>query len=300
MMAEQVQEALADPKKLPDLAEAALEAAKRVSPYNYFTALDELLPQRAEALAKLGRGGRLFGVIIAVKDNIDVAGLPTTNGAPYAKSLPRTTAPVVKALEAEGALVLGKTNMHELALGVTNLNPHFGPARNPRDPARITGGSSGGSAGAVALGVVPLALATDTGGSIRIPAALCGVVGYKPPYGELPLEGVRPLAPTLDHVGFLTRSAADAAYVASALKSLMLEAPKRFKFAVLEGVGEPDEYVEKAFWAGVSALETAGGEREEVPVDVKAFSSARAAILLAEAASVHWQNLKLHGGEMGR
>lgn len=286
---------------IAERAAKALEEARRRADLNYFLALDEELPQRAEALEKLRSRGRLFGLIVAVKDNVDVAGFPTTNGAPYAKSYPSETAPIVKALEAEGALIIGKTNMHELALGATNINPHFGPTRNPHDPLRITGGSSGGSAGAVAAGIADVAIGTDTGGSVRIPASLCGVVGYKPSYGLFSLEGVRPLAPTLDHIGFFTRTVAEMARLVSALAPIRPQPPKRFRFAVVKGVGEPDEYVEKAFWSAVSVLEKAGGERDEVEVaEAASFSSARVAILLAEAAEVHWEDLRRHGGEMGR
>ncbi|MGC8582988.1 MAG: amidase [Thermoproteus sp.] len=299
MIREIVERNLADPASARKDAEEALKKAES-DRNNYFLALDKALPEKAEHLAGLRRGGRLFGLVLAVKDNIDVAGLPTTNGAPYAKSVPDRTAAVVRMLEAEGALVLGKTNMHELALGATNLNPHFGPTRNPHDPSRITGGSSGGSAGAVAADIAHIALGTDTGGSVRIPAALCGVVGYKPAYGSLPTDGVRPLAPTLDHVGLLAKTVSDVAYLMEVLRGVKAEPPARFRFAVLRGVAEADDYVDKAFWRAVSILEEAGGERFEVDVDARRFSYARAAILLAEAAAVNWGYLKSYGQSMGR
>ncbi|CCC80683.1 amidase [Thermoproteus tenax] len=299
MIKEIVDKARADPDYV---VRTALESLKRAEgqKYNYFLALDRDLPKRAERASLLRSGRRLLGVVVAVKDNIDVAGLPTTNGAPYAREVPELTAPIVTALEEEGALVLGKTNMHELALGATNVNPHFGPTLNPRDPSRITGGSSGGSAGAVALGIAHIALGTDTGGSVRIPASLCGVVGYKPPYGALSLEGVRPLAPSLDHLGFFTSTVKDLVYLMSVLRGLRAEPPPRFRFGILKGIAEPDEYVEKAFWRAVAKLESAGGERWEVEVNARKFSYARAAILLAEAASVNWGYLRRHEPEMGR
>ncbi len=299
MIREIVERNLADPASVVRSAEEALGVAESDT-HNYFLALDRSLPLRAELLSKSGRRGRLFGLIVAVKDNIDVEGFATTNGAPYAKSTPSRTAPAVRQLEVEGALVIGKTNMHELALGATNLNPHYGPTRNPHDPARITGGSSGGSAGAVALGIAHIALGTDTGGSVRIPAALCGVVGYKPSYGAFPLDGVRPLAPTLDHLGFFAKSVSDMAYLMEVLRGMRAEPLDRFRFAVLKGIAEVDDYVDKAFWRAVSALEKAGGERFEVPVDARRFSYARAAILLAEAAAVNWSYLKQHERSMGR
>jgi len=146
-----------------------------------------------------GRGGPLDGVPVAVKDVIDVAGVPTRLGTPGAgHRLPSHDADVVAALRGAGAIVIGKTTTHELAIGM--ITPQ---ARNPHDTSRITGGSSGGSAAAVAAGVVPIALGTDTNGSIRSPAAHCGVVGFKPSRGLLPTAGVAPLAPTQDTVGLI-------------------------------------------------------------------------------------------------
>ncbi len=147
------------------------------------------------------------GPVLAVKDLIDVAGIPTTGGGILLPSKPATAdAPVVARLRAAGYVVIGKTNLHEFAWGITSLNPHYGYVRNPHDPDRIAGGSSGGSAVAVAAGMADLALGTDTGGSIRIPAALCGVVGVKPTLGLLPTDGVIPLSPSLDTVGPLAPS----------------------------------------------------------------------------------------------
>jgi aspartyl-tRNA(Asn)/glutamyl-tRNA(Gln) amidotransferase subunit A len=154
-----------------------------------------------------------FPVPVAVKDLIDVAGLPTTAGSPmfFGKNPARADAFVVEKLRQAGAFFLGKTNTHEIALGVTGVNPHLGVVRNPHDPSRVTGGSSSGSAAAVAAGMCLAALGTDTGGSIRIPASLCGVVGLKPTHGRVSTRGVLPLSWNLDHVGPLTRSMRDAA-----------------------------------------------------------------------------------------
>jgi aspartyl-tRNA(Asn)/glutamyl-tRNA(Gln) amidotransferase subunit A len=203
---------------------------------------------------------------------------------------------------AEGAVVLGKTNMHELALGATNINPHFGPTKNPHDPTRITGGSSGGSAGAVAIGVADLGIGTDTGGSVRIPAALCGVVGYKPPYGKIPVDGVYPLAQSLDHVGFMARSVRGLVRILSAVGWAPQTLPtiKRFRFAVLMGVAEPTRYVEKAFWRALEVLEGIGGVRDEVFIEASKFSAARAAILLSEAAANYYDYLRSSISYMGR
>lgn len=163
-----------------------------------------------EADADLARGidrGPLHGVPVAVKDIIDVAGLPTRCGSPLLADAPPPAddAPVVRLLRNAGAIVLGKTVTQEFAAGV--LSP---PARNPWDPARVPGGSSGGSAVAVSVGAGLLALGSDTGGSVRIPAAAVGVTGFKPAFGALPVAGVRPLAPSLDTLGPLARTVDDA------------------------------------------------------------------------------------------
>jgi len=156
--------------------------------------------------------GKLAGIPIAVKDLYETAGVRTTAGSLFFKDyVPEQDAVVVSKLKAAGADIVGKTSTHEIALGVTNINPHYGSPRNPWDTSRITGGSSGGSAAAVATGMCMAALGSDTGGSIRIPASLCGVVGLKPTYGRISLRGVFPLSWNLDHAGPLTRSVKDAA-----------------------------------------------------------------------------------------
>jgi aspartyl-tRNA(Asn)/glutamyl-tRNA(Gln) amidotransferase subunit A len=147
------------------------------------------------------------GVPVAVKDLIDTAGLVTTYGSSlFAEHVPAHDATAVKLLESAGYAVAGKTNLHEFAYGVSSQNPHFGTVPNPRHPGRLAGGSSGGSAAAVAAGDVELALGTDSGGSIRIPAAWCGVVGFKPTYDLVPADGCFPLAPSYDHLGPIAAS----------------------------------------------------------------------------------------------
>ena len=158
------------------------------------------------------------GPRFAVKDLIATSGIRTTAGSAILKDwVPRRSAPVVRALKAAGWQMVGKTNTHEFAFGTTNDNPHYGATRNPWNPDLTTGGSSGGSAAAVAAGMVPLALGTDTAGSVRIPAALCGCVGFKPSWGRIPAKGVVPLAPTLDTVGFLSSTVAESARAWSAM-----------------------------------------------------------------------------------
>ena len=153
----------------------------------------------------------LLGIPFAAKDLYDTAGIRTTGGTSYrANDIPTEDAEVVTRLKNAGMILLGKTNTHEVALGVTTVNPHYGATHNPHDLSRIAGGSSGGSAAALAAMMCPAALGTDTGGSIRIPASLCGVVGLKPTYGRVSLRGIMPLSWNLDHAGPMTRSVLDA------------------------------------------------------------------------------------------
>jgi aspartyl-tRNA(Asn)/glutamyl-tRNA(Gln) amidotransferase subunit A len=149
------------------------------------------------------------GIRLAVKDLLDTAGLTTTYGsAIFAEHVPARSAEAVVRLEAAGYANVGKTNLHEFAYGTTSENPHYGTVPNPLAPGRIAGGSSGGSAAALAAGLADAALGTDSGGSIRIPAACCGVVGFKPTYDLAPADGCFPLAPSFDHVGPMARSVA--------------------------------------------------------------------------------------------
>ncbi len=208
-----------------DLTTEALEAiAREQARLNAFiTVMREPALAAAAALdRRRQRGaslGPLAGVPLAVKDLILTRDAPTTSGSRiYGDGLPaERDAAVVRRLRAAGCIVVGKTNLHEVALGVTNVNEHFGAARNPWNPAHVSGGSSGGSAVAVAAGLVPAALGTDTRGSIRIPASACGITGFKPTWGLVSVDGVLPLAPTLDHVGPMTRSVDDAARLLAAM-----------------------------------------------------------------------------------
>ena len=173
----------------------------------------DALDAAAQADAELARGedrGPLHGLPIGIKDAIDVAGVLGTFGS---RILGDRRAPddaaLIRALRSAGVVIVGKQNLHEFAYGITGENPHFGDTANPWDPARVAGGSSGGTAASIAGGLVPLGVGTDTGGSVRIPAAMCGVVGLKPTYGAVSREGVLPLAWSLDHVGPLARRVLD-------------------------------------------------------------------------------------------
>src|SRR5882757_5298517 len=204
------------------LVQAALEKAKRcAAELNAFAAIDEnAVTFAGESDRRYARGlaRDLEGIPIVVKDIIDTAGIETRYGsAAYIGNVPRADARVVRRLRNAGAIILGKTTTHEFAWGVTTSSDAFGNTLNPTDPTRIPGGSSGGSAAAIAYGVVPASIGTDTGGSVRIPAALCGVVGLKPTYGVLSMEGVFPLAPTLDHLGIICQDAQDLIILTRAL-----------------------------------------------------------------------------------
>jgi indoleacetamide hydrolase len=193
---------------MTEQVEAALERARETAGLNAFVTIAEA------PSAQRPTGGRLDGVPVAVKDSIHVAGLPCTGGTPALRHWrPATDAPVVTLLRAAGAVVVGKTGLHELSAGITAHNLAYGPVRNPHDPRLMAGGSSGGSAAAVASGVVPIALGADTAGSARIPAALCGCVGFRPTTGRYPAEGVIPLSATRDTVGPISRTVAGAALV---------------------------------------------------------------------------------------
>jgi aspartyl-tRNA(Asn)/glutamyl-tRNA(Gln) amidotransferase subunit A len=178
---------------------------------------DEALRQARHADRELASGqdrGALHGVPISIKDLLDIRGLPTTAASRVREGhLADRDAPAIAHLRQAGAVVVGKTNLHEFAFGTTNEDSAFGPARNPCDPTRSPGGSSGGSAASVATGMALASIGSDTGGSIRIPAAACGIVGLKPSFGEVSCDGVVPLSRTLDHVGPLTQTVADASLV---------------------------------------------------------------------------------------
>jgi aspartyl-tRNA(Asn)/glutamyl-tRNA(Gln) amidotransferase subunit A len=203
------------------------ETLRRVADANprlnaFLTVTEAAARDRAAALDdELARGidrGPLHGIPIAHKDNICTRGVRTTSGSKiFADFVPDHDAAIVSQLNDAGANVIGKTGLHEFAYGITSNNPHFGAIRNPWDPERIPGGSSGGSAAAVAAGLVPLATGSDTGGSIRIPASFCGVVGLKPTYERVSRKGIMPLGLTQDHAGVLAGTVRDVALAFSLL-----------------------------------------------------------------------------------
>jgi aspartyl-tRNA(Asn)/glutamyl-tRNA(Gln) amidotransferase subunit A len=203
------------------LTEACLA---RIEIYNpklnaFITVLREYALRQARDLDREQSTGKLrgplHGIPIALKDNIDTAGIRTTAAsAVYDDRVPTEDAEVARRLKAAGAILIGKTNLHEFAMGGTSATSYYGPVRNPWALDRNSGGSSGGSAAAVAADLCFGALGTDTGGSIRTPASFCGIVGLKPTYGLVSIRGIIPLSVSLDHCGPLTRSVQDAANLA--------------------------------------------------------------------------------------
>jgi aspartyl-tRNA(Asn)/glutamyl-tRNA(Gln) amidotransferase subunit A len=213
----------------------------------YLTIIAEQALARARSAEReILRGrwrGPLHGIPISLKDNIWTRGVRTTAGSKILSGfVPDQDASVVRRLQRAGAIVLGKTNMHEFAYGVTTNNPHFGPTRNPWDTTRIPGGSSGGSAAAVAAGLCFASVGSDTGGSIRIPAALCGIVGLKPTFGLVSCQGVVPLSPSLDHTGPLARTVADVAVLLGIIAERRAKTSRTRKGS--QCLGWPREY----FW----------------------------------------------------
>ena len=273
-------------------------------------ALSQSRKAEAELFAPRGRKGHrdrgpLHGIPIALKDNIYTRGIRTTAGSKILKDFtPPEDAVVWSKLREAGAILLGKTNLHEFAYGVTTNNPHYGPTRNPWDLARIPGGSSGGSAAAVAAGLCYASIGTDTGGSIRIPASLCGVFGLKPGVGRVSAEGVVPLSPHLDFVGPLARSAADAALVFGQISARGKGESKRSsvqKLSKLAGkirLGVPEEFfldllsedVALAFQDATRALQEHGAQLKQVSIPLlQATEDAGNQIAWAEATHYHQQ-----------
>ena len=262
----------------------------------------------ADAELATGRDrGPLHGIPIAVKDLFATRGVRTTAGSKIFESLvPHENATVIERLEKAGAIILGKLNMHELAYGITSDNPFYGAVRNPWNDAHIPGGSSGGSAAAVAANLVYAALGTDTGGSIRIPSAFCGTVGLKPTYGRVSRHGVLPLAYTLDHVGPMARSVYDAAVMLNAIAGYDPQDDSSSRHPTIDyipddeasirgiRVGFPQNFyfdrldadVESAVRGAVARAEALGAlVRPVIVPDVAAINAIGRIILLAEASA---------------
>jgi aspartyl-tRNA(Asn)/glutamyl-tRNA(Gln) amidotransferase subunit A len=299
-----------------DLVNASLSRIERLNPsINAFLTVlaDRARRQARRAEREFVRARRgsapnlsssLFGIPISLKDNFWTRGIRTTAGSKIlANFIPKEESDVAALLAGAGAILVGKTNMHEFAYGISNENPHYGAVHNPWALDCISGGSSGGSAAATATGMCFASVGTDTGGSIRIPAALCGIVGLKPTYGLISVAGVIPLAESLDHAGPLARSVADACIMLQAiagkypkgappadLRRLKRDRSHRFR------LGWPKQYffervdpeVQRAIEVATGVFRSAGARVEEVSVPHLADSPEPSAnIALAEATHYH-------------
>lgn len=297
-----------------ELAELHLARIAQLQPkLNAFITLtaELALAQARAAERELLRGrcrGPLHGIPLAIKDNIWIRGVRTTAGSAILSNfVPAEDATVIRRLRRAGAVLLGKTNLNEFAYGITGENAHYGPARNPWALDRIPGGSSAGSATAIAAGLCVASIGTDTGGSLRVPAAMCGIVGFKPTFGRVSVHGTMPLAPSFDHVGPLARSVGDAALLLSELAGRDPRDPssagprENFAKGVLRSprkprLGLPQEY----FWeqldpqvralteAAVRSLVQEGALAEPVSLPgASATVQPSNEIALAEARQVH-------------
>ncbi len=306
-----------------ELTQICLQRIEAINPQvNAFITLtaESALAEARVATEEMARGnyrGVLHGVPLAIKDLFDVRGAATTAGSPLLiGNLARDDAFAVQQLRAAGAIFLGKLNMHEWALGVTGVNPHFGACRNPWNTACITGGSSSGSGAALAAGLCYGSLGSDTGGSIRIPSSLCGIVGLKPTYGRVSVRGVIPLSWSLDHAGPLGRSVDDVATLLAVIgrydgvdpysvKTLESRSQNREAWRI----GIPDDYffsdlhpeTEAAYRAAIKTLRAIGFELRDVTLPgFEVSEKASAKILLAEAAAYHLEHVEQHADQIGK
>jgi aspartyl-tRNA(Asn)/glutamyl-tRNA(Gln) amidotransferase subunit A len=300
------------------LTEACLCQIERLNPrLNAFITVDrDLARSEATKQSPKGRLSPLYGIPIALKDLFETAGLRTTAGSKFFTDyVPVKDAFVVQKLKAAGAIILGKTNLHEIALGGTNVNPHYGTCRNPWDTSRISGGSSGGSAVAVATGMCLAALGTDTGGSIRIPSALCGTVGLKPTYGRVSLRGVIPLSWNLDHAGPMARTVRDSALLLSVMAGFDPDDPAsaevpvnnylsgieggvkgwRVALAAGEYVEASDAEILAAVTDTVKVFKNMGAKIEKVDMDwLREAALANGLMIQADGAAYHRERLAEH------
>lgn len=253
----------------------ALERAHRSQPsLNAFTSIDDerALARAAEIDRRISTGenpGPLAGTPIGLKDLIDHGDRVTTAGSAFYRKRPDQSAPCVAALESAGAVIIGRTGLHEWAFGFSSENPHWGAVRNPWDTEASTGGSSGGSAAAVAAGIVPIAIGTDTGGSVRVPSALCGTYGLKVTYGRIPLDGVFPLVGSIDTVGPLADSieSLDLSYRAMSGDQTPEPQSRQLRLGIPQpwvGDAPIDTGIASAFESAVEALGDMGHEVSEI------------------------------------
>ncbi len=310
-----------------ELAKAYFDRIRQFEPLidSYITVTEETaLAAARQAEGEIQKGnyrGLLHGIPLALKDLYETAGVRTTHGSKvYADYIPESDGVVVKKLKAAGVVMLGKTNMHEIALGVTNVNPHFGPCRNPWSLERVTGGSSGGSAAALAAGMCMGSFGSDTGGSIRIPASLCGIVGLKPTFGRISLQGVIPLSWNLDHAGPMARSVRDAALLLAATAGYDPDDPAsidvptqdylaqlengvrgwKIALAVDEFFSRVDDEVNAALQEAAQVFKQLGAQ--VVPVEFPegyAAAAANGGIVTSDAAAFHIERIQTRSEDFG-
>ena len=307
------------------LTESVLSRVTETEPLlnAYITVTADLAREQAAAADAALRDGRplgpLHGIPVGLKDLVDTAGIPTTGGAGFLRDrIPETDAVVYQKLRAAGAVMPGKLNLHEFAFGTTSRNQHFGPVCNPWDLVRVSGGSSGGSGAAVAVGSALGALGSDTGGSIRIPAALCGVTGLMATYGRVSRTGVLPLSWTLDHVGPLAKTVEGAALILNAIQGYDPSDPGSANVpatdcteTLVEGVdgirigvprqmlwqGCEEDVVEHCEMA-LDHLQSLGATVQEVELPLQT-NRPRGLTIIAEAAAYHEQWLHERRDEYG-
>jgi aspartyl-tRNA(Asn)/glutamyl-tRNA(Gln) amidotransferase subunit A len=310
-----------------ELTRQTLQRIERIDPHlnSYITTTADIALCQAETAEREihagGRRGPLHGIPYALKDLFFTRGIKTTAGSKiFADFVPGYDATVVQRLAQAGAVLVGKTGLHENAYGITSNNPHFGAVRNPWNTSHIPGGSSGGSAAALAAGLCSFSLGTDTGGSIRIPASFCGVAGLKPTFGRVSRHGVFPLSHTLDHVGPFAWTAEDLWHVFAAMTGQdaadestverPLPPPEFPSEPSLHGrrIGVPanfyferlDPEVEAATRAALAEMEMLGAELVEVSVpDIEEFNLIARLIQIAEASSIHVNNLDSRRDDYG-
>ena len=299
-----------------ELTRACLARIERLNPkLNAFITVTDTsaLEEARKAEAEIARGewkGPLHGIPVAVKDLLETAGVKTTAASVVLKdNVPSEDAEVIRRLKSAGAILLGKLNLHEFAYGGSGILGHFGPARNPWNTAHVTGGSSSGSAAAVAACLCYGAIGTDTAGSIRLPAACCGITGLKPTYGLVSARGVIPLSWSLDHVGPMTRTAADAALMLQAIAAYDLQDVASQKFppvyypsAIEEGIAAVRIGVARDFWnevdeeivSAVDAAVTALGQITAGVQDVELSTDTDRTLVRCEAYAYHQKYLPQH------
>ncbi|MEN4401047.1 amidase [Mycolicibacterium senegalense] len=285
------------------LVEHSLAAIAALDPIlNAFTTVDAdgAITAAVEADRELSHGhdrGALHGIPVSVKDLIDIAGHVTTSGSQVNSGPAEADAECIRRLRAAGAVIVGKNVLHELAYGATGDRSAHGPSRNPWDTRKISGGSSGGSAVATAAGMVPLAVGTDTAGSVRVPAALCGVVGFKPAYRAIPTAGVHPLAPSLDHVGLFAtsaRGAADAYTAISGRRPQSTGAAPRVGWFEPAGIGPCDPEIADMARAALARAGITVDGTVGIPFAPGELFSALSVLQAAEAYAEHMDGLAGH------